>query len=93
MAGQVMAMLGRPMAEHVLDLVEQLMQLAQLHLNRRALTGGAEAPDMVAASLAIDTLGAVVDGVGSRLGEYHQPLVKTVEQLRMAFVQVSSEAG
>lgn len=93
MAAEVMAALGRPMTDHVLDLIEQLLQLASLHLNRRALTGGKEAPDLAAASLAIDSIGALVDGVGARLGEYRQPLVQTLDQLRMAFVQVSGETG
>ncbi|MGH9022578.1 MAG: hypothetical protein ACRDV9_05690 [Acidimicrobiia bacterium] len=93
MAAEISAALARPMADHVLDLIEQLLQLASLHLNRRALTGGQEGPDLAAASLAIDALGALIEGVGARLGEYHQPLTRTLEQLRMAFVQVSGEGG
>ena len=93
MAAEIMGALHRPMTDHVLDLVEQLLQLASLHLNRESLTGGQEKPDLKETSLAIDTLAAIVDGVGSRLGQYEEPLQRTVEQLKTAFVQVSKQSG
>jgi hypothetical protein len=93
MAAEIMAVLQRPMSEHVVALADQLIQLATLQLNRGALTEGKEQPDLKEASLAIDTLGAIVDGVGARLGQYQQPLERTVDELRSAFVQVSRQLG
>lgn len=43
-----------------------------------------DAPD---AQLAIDALGALIDGLGSRLGEAEQPLKQTLAQLRLAYTQ------
>jgi hypothetical protein len=43
-----------------------------------------QAPD---AQFAIDALAALVDGMGSRLGEAEQPLRQTLAQLRMAYAQ------
>ena len=93
MAAEIMGALHRPMEDHILDVVEQLLQLATLQLNRESLTGGQEKPDLKEASLAIDAIAALVDGVGSRLGQYDQALRRTVDQLRQAFVQVSGQAG
>ena len=93
MAAEIMAALHRPMADHVLDAIEQLLQLATLQLNRESLTGGQEKPDLKETSLAIDAIGALVDGVGARLDQYHDPLRRTVDQLRQAFVQVSQSGA
>ena len=57
-----------------------LFQLAVLHLSQ-------ETPDLAEARLAIDALAAVVDGLGSRLGDQEQPLRDAVAQLRLGFVQ------
>ena len=93
MAAELMAALHRPVEEHILDMVEQLFNVATLHLNREAITGGQEKPDLKAASLAIDTVAALADGVGSRLGQYDAALKRAVDQLRQAFVQVSNQSG
>jgi hypothetical protein len=93
MAAELMAAIHRPVEDHILDMVEQLINVATLHLNREAITGGQEKPDLKAASLAIDTIAALADGVGSRLGQYDEPLRRAVDQLRQAFVQVSSQSG
>ena len=73
----------------VVDLVANhaigLWQLAVLHLTPEE---GAE-PSLEEASLAIDAMGAIVDGLGSRLGENAEPLQQALSQLRLAFVQVS----
>jgi hypothetical protein len=58
-----------------------LFQLAALHLNQ-------ESPKLDEAGLAIDALGAVVEGLGPRLGEHEQPLRDALAQIRLAFVQV-----
>jgi len=73
----------------VVDLVANhaigLWQLAVLHLTPEEGT----APNLEDASLAIDAMGAIVDGLGSRLGESAAPLHEALSQLRLAFVQVS----
>ena len=43
--------------------------------------------DPADAQLAIDAFGALVDGLGSRLGEAEQPLRQTLAQLRFAYSQ------
>ena len=76
-------------ATPVVDLVANhaigLWQLAVLHLTPEEGT----APDLVEASLAIDAMAAIVDGLGARLGENAEPLGEALAQLRLAFVQVS----
>ncbi len=79
-------------ATPVVDLVANhaigLWQLAVLHLTAEEGTS----PDLQEASLAIDAMGAIVDGLGSRLGEHAEPLHEALSQLRLAFVQVSGSA-
>jgi hypothetical protein len=43
--------------------------------------------------VAIDAFAAVVNGVGSRLGEAEQPLRQALNQIQMAFVEVSRSVG
>ncbi len=75
----------------VVDLVANhaigLWQLAVLHLTPD--TGSA--PRLDEASLAIDAMGAIVDGLGPRLGGSAEPLQEALAQLRLAFVQVSGQ--
>jgi hypothetical protein len=66
-----------------------LFELAALHLEREAATGGAEKPDLAEASLAIDAMGALVEGLGDRLQPYRDQLESALNQLRMAFVRLS----
>ena len=77
----------------VIDLVANhaigLWQLAVLHLTPDEGT----LPRLDEASLAIDAMAAIVDGLGSRLGENAEPLVGALAQLRLAYVQVSGQAG
>jgi hypothetical protein len=65
-----------------------LFELAALHLSQ-------EPAQLDEASLAIDALSALVDGVGSRLGDAATQLSEGVRQLRLAFVQIhrASQAG
>jgi hypothetical protein len=58
-----------------------LFQLAALHLNQRP-------PNLDEAKLAVDAMGAVVEGLGSRLGDEEQPLRDALTQIRLAWVQV-----
>ncbi len=65
-----------------------LFELAALHLSLQP-------PQVDQASLAIDALGLLVEGLAGRLGEQEQQIREALAQLRMAFVQIKSgmEAG
>jgi hypothetical protein len=60
-----------------------LYELAAIHLS-------SQPPQLPQASLAIDALAALVDGLGDRLGDDIVTLREALATLRMAFVQVSS---
>ena len=80
-------MLDAPAAAVVAQQALQFYELAALHLSQpqRKLDD---------ARLAIDAFAAVVNGLGSRLGEAEQPLRQALNQIQMAFVEVSrSGAG
>lgn len=66
-------------ANHVMGLYE----LAAIHLRQNP-------PNLDEASLAIDAMGAMVDGLQGRLGENEPTLRSAREQLQQAFVGVSS---
>jgi len=63
-----------------------LFQLAALHLNQQP-------PNFVDAQLAIDGLGALVEGLGDRLGPDEEALRDALAQIRLAFVQIKSGGG
>lgn len=62
-----------------------LFELAALHLGRRP-------PNFEQAKLAIDAMGALVEGLGDQLGEHARNLQEGLTQLRLAFVQVRNAA-
>jgi hypothetical protein len=66
----------------------QFYELAALHLSQPE-------PKLDEARIAIDALAAVVNALGSRLGEAENPLRQAVHQLQMAFVEATrnAEAG
>ncbi|MCE2524908.1 MAG: hypothetical protein J4F99_02855 [Acidimicrobiia bacterium] len=69
-------------ANHAMGLYE----LGAIHLT-------AEPPRTEAARLAIDAMGALVEGLGGRLGESEPTLREALQSLRMAYVQQSSGGG
>ncbi|MHB8670063.1 MAG: hypothetical protein ACYDAD_05810 [Acidimicrobiales bacterium] len=93
---------GEPTAEEIAEVQRQiretpasvvitnhcigLFQLAALHLD-------GPKPRFEEAQLAIDALGAVVEGLGARLGEDAQTLKDALAQIRLAFVQVRAASG
>jgi hypothetical protein len=83
------AMLGTPVLDHIGGHAMALFELAALHLQREAATGGEEKPDLAEAALAIDAMGALVEGLGEKLGPYRAQLDDALLQLRKAFVQRS----
>lgn len=69
-------------ANHAMGLYE----LAALHLTQKP-------PNLAEARLAIDALGALVEGLGGRLGESEPALREFLARIRLAFVQATSTAG
>jgi hypothetical protein len=59
-----------------------LFELAALHLSSKP-------PHLSQARLAIDALGALVEGLGDRLGQVEAPLKEALAQIRLAYVQIS----
>jgi hypothetical protein len=74
-----------PVADMVANHAIGLFQLALLHL---APDDGP--PHLAEASLAIDAMSSLVDGLGDRLGTHAVPLRDALAQLRLAFVQASA---
>ncbi len=66
-------------ANHAMGLYE----LAALHLT-------SQPPNLSAATVAIDALGALLDGMQGRLGEPEATLREGLSQIRMAFVQLKN---
>ena len=62
-----------------------LFELAALHLS-------SQPPNLPQSRLAIDALGALVEGLGERLGEVEAPLKEALAQIRLAYVQISGAA-
>lgn len=69
-------------ANHVMGLYE----LGAIHLTT-------DPPSPAAARLAIDAMGALVEGLAGRLGESEPTLREALQSLRMVYVQQSSGAG
>ena len=63
-----------------------LFELAALHLSLQP-------PQLEEAQVAIDALGAVVEGLGGRLGAEEPHLKEGLTQLRLAFVQMKAAAA
>jgi hypothetical protein len=82
------AVLATPVLDHLAAHAMGLFELAALHLERQAATG--EAPDLAEATLAIDAMAALVEGLGERLGKYRASLADALAQLRLAYVQASN---
>jgi hypothetical protein len=59
-----------------------LFELAALHLSQQPV-------NLVAARLAIDAMGYIIDGLGQRLGPHAASLADGLAQLRMAFVRIA----
>ena len=75
-----------PAADVVANHVMGLYELAAIHLLQQP-------PQFADAQVAIDAMGAVVDGMPGRLGQHEQTLRDALGQIRIAFVQVKASAG
>ena len=67
-------------ANHVVGLYE----LAAIHL-------GANPPRFEDARLAIDALAAIVDALGSRLGQDHETFKDALANIRLVYVKLTTE--
>lgn len=67
---------------HVMGLYE----LAAIHLS-------SDPPDLVSASLAIDAVAALVDGLGDRIGDDAPTLRDALGNIQMAYVQIKGQTG
>ncbi len=79
-------LLEAPAAAVVANHAMGLYELGALHLSQQH-------PNFGEVTVAIDALAALVDGLGSRLGEAEQMLTEGLDQLRMAFVQLRNQAA
>jgi hypothetical protein len=75
-----------PAAQVVANHAMGLFELAAIHLSQQS-------PNLPEATLAIDGMASLVDGLGERLGPNATVLRDALAQIRMAFVQVKSAAG
>jgi hypothetical protein len=67
----------------VVNHVMGLYELAAIHL-------GADPPRLGEASLAIDAVACLVEGLGERLGPESSTLVVALSNIRLAFVQIKA---
>jgi hypothetical protein len=81
-----------PVADIIANHAIGLQQLAVIHLiPDPGPDGSPTEPRLAEAGLAIDALGALVDALGDRLAPHHEALREAVTQLRLAFVELSSQ--
>ena len=70
----------------VVNHVMGLYELGAIHLS-------AETPDLVSASLAIDAMGMLVNGLGDRLGDDAATMRDALANIKMAFVGLKAQTG
>ena len=78
-------LINTPAATIVVNHAMGLYELAVLHLS-------AQTPDFAEATVAIDALSAVVEGLSGRLGEAEPAVSHALDQIRLAFVQIKGQA-
>ena len=86
MAAVQQELLGTPVSVVVANHAVGLFQLAALHLNQRP-------PNLEEGRLAVDAMGALVEGLSGRLGAEEASLKEALAQLRLAFVQLQRGGG
>jgi hypothetical protein len=79
-------LLGAPVEVVVANHAYGLFELAALHLS-------SQPPNLEKARLAVDALGAMVEGLEGRLGNVEQALTDALAQIRLAYVQISAQIG
>jgi hypothetical protein len=76
---------GTPAEVVVANHVYGLFELAAIHLSEGA-------PNREQARLAVDAMGALVEGLAGRLGEAETPLRDALAQIRLAYVQLGGQS-
>jgi hypothetical protein len=85
-----------PAIDVVANHVVQLFQLALVYLGAGVGgddASGAPVADLVQASIVIDTMAAIVDGLGPRLGDHEQTLRDALTQLQLLWVEIADESN
>ena len=85
-----------PAVDVVANHVGQLFQLALVYLGAGAAPDDATtapAADLVQASIVIDTMAAIVDGLGPRLVDHEQTLRDALTQLQLLWVEIADESN
>jgi hypothetical protein len=86
MAAVQQELLGTPVSVVIANHAVGLFQLAALHLYQRP-------PNLEEGRLAVDAMGALVEGLAGRLGEEEASLQAALAQLRLAFVQLQGDGA
>ncbi len=81
------------MADIVANHAIGLWQLAVIHLGLDRSTEEPTEPNLPEARVAIDAMAGLVEGAGQRLGEHTEALGAALQNLQMAFVQLSQGEG
>jgi hypothetical protein len=85
-----------PAIDVVANHVVQLFQLALVYLGAGVGgddSAGAPAADLVQASIVVDTMAAIVDSLGPRLGDHEETLRDALTQLQLLWVEIADESN
>jgi hypothetical protein len=76
------SLLAAPVEDVIANHCYGLFELAALHLSQQPA-------NLDAARTAVDAMGALVEGLGARLGQHHSVLAEGLAQLRVTWVRIS----
>ena len=79
-------LIAAPAANVVANHAMGLFELAALHLSQQQ-------PNFSEATVAIDAMAAIVEGLGDRLGDAEPTLQEGLQQLRMTYVQLKNQSA
>jgi hypothetical protein len=85
-----------PAIDVIANHVVQLFQLALVYLGAGAAPAEGDPPpaaDLVQASIVIDTMAAIVDGLGPRLVDHEDTLRDALTQLQLLWVEIADESN
>lgn len=86
-------LLSTPARDIIGNHIVGFYELASVHLSEAAQSQGTDREARLAeASLCIDAMASVVNGLGDRLAQHSEPLHAALSQMQMAFVEVQKGA-